>query len=77
MEKHPPFKLGEASSAEIERAMLDIVLKVAHDDESLIQKGITSALKDTQDRARRTYLWNTLKRKATEKIRKNRKSTTA
>ncbi len=68
-ESRPPFKLGELSSADKERAMLDLVLKIANGNEHMIRAGITEALRGTNDHARRTYLWNILTMKAVANIR--------
>ena len=75
LEKRPELKLGEPPTAEekerlIEKAMLETVLQAAGGDESKIREGIIKALNKVDDPARRTYLWNTLQRKASERIRR-------
>lgn len=73
MGKTEGFKLGEPSAAEIEEAMVHKVLEVAGGDEYKVRDGIIKALFGVNDKARRTYLWNLLQRKAIEKIRRDRK----
>ena len=72
--EQPVFELGKEPSPEererlIEKAMLDTVLKTAGNEESRVREGIIAALSGVNDKARRTYLWNQLERKALRKIR--------
>lgn len=60
-----------------EKALLNAVLEHAGDMEGSIQEGIKKALRDIKDRARRTYLWNLLTRKAKEAIRRAKQKRTA
>jgi len=62
---------------ETEKKMLDTVLEVAGDNENMIRVGVIKALHDVHDKARRTYLWNELDRKARERIRRARRKTAA
>ena len=62
-----------AKLTESEKEMLGVVLKFAGDDEKMISKGIAKALIGQNDPARRTYLWNLLKREALKRIRDARK----
>lgn len=64
-------KANEDASA-IEKRLLDTVLEVAGDNENMIRDGIIKALRGENDKARRTYLWNELGRKAKERIRRAR-----
>jgi hypothetical protein len=59
-----------------EKKLLERVLQVAGDQENMIRAGITKALSGENDRARRTYLWNTLRREAQRKIRHARRKYT-
>jgi hypothetical protein len=54
--------------AEIEKKLLDAVIAVTGDDKKMIREGVIKALKGIKDKARRTYLWNTLTRRAKKKI---------
>ena len=56
-----------------ERELLDVVLEVAGDDEEMIRGGVIKALHGVDDKARRTYLWNLLTKKAKKKIRRARR----
>lgn len=58
-----------------EKDLLAKVLNVAGGHEGMIDRGIVTALVGTHDRARRTYLWNILKKAARAKIRRNKKQT--
>lgn len=60
------------NSNDIEKRLLDTVLEVAGDDENMIRDGIVKALRGENDKARRTYLWNELNRRAKERIRRAR-----
>lgn len=64
---------AEKAEKELEKKLLDTVLEVAGDDETMVREGIIKALRDENDKARRTYLWNVLDRKAKERIRRARK----
>lgn len=57
-----------------EKELLAAVIEVAGDNEKMIEAGIKKALQGTSDRARRTYLWNTLARQAKKKISSARKN---
>lgn len=63
--------MGENLSRDDE--LLDTVLGVAGDDEKMIRDGITKALRGVNDKARRTYLWGELARRATKRIRDARR----
>jgi len=76
-QERPKLTLGETSAKEIERAMLDTVLKIAGDDENKIREGIITALRKETEPARRTYLWNTLQTKARRKIRAHKETAAA
>lgn len=64
---------AERAEKELEKRLLDTVLEVAGDDETMVREGIIKALRDENDKARRTYLWNVLDRRAKERIRRARK----
>lgn len=70
-----PRGIQDAAVAEKERQekLLDIVLEVAGDNEAMVRDGIIKALRNENDKARRTYLWNVLDRKARERIRRARR----
>lgn len=53
-----------------DKALLDVVLETAGDDENRIRDGVIKALRGVHDKARRTYLWNILTRTAKSKIRR-------
>jgi len=56
-----------------ERALLDVVLETAGDNEKLIRDGIIEALRGVNDPARRQHLWCVLPNAAKTKIRAARK----
>ncbi|MFI5260353.1 MAG: hypothetical protein ACHQU0_00980 [Candidatus Paceibacteria bacterium] len=57
-----------------EKQLLIKVIEVAGDNSSMIDAGIRKALQGINERARRTYLWNLLKREATKQINRARKN---
>lgn len=61
------------ASVAIEKELLNKVLEVAGDNENMIREGISKAIRDVQEPARRTYLWNILTKRATERIRRARR----
>ncbi len=74
--ERPIFELGKDPSPEEQeelrqKAMLNTVLQIADNKESQVREGIIAALDGVNDKARRTYLWNQLERKAIRKIRGN------
>jgi hypothetical protein len=75
MSPEKPRVMSDAEKAEkeLEKKLLDTVLEVAGDNETMIRDGIIKALRNENDKARRTYLWNVLDRRAKEKIRRARK----
>lgn len=56
-----------------ERALLDMVLGVAGDDEKMIRQGVITALRGVNDPARRQHLWCVLPNAAKTKIRRAQK----
>lgn len=66
-------KPGPSQEKSAEEKLLDVVLEEAGDDESMVRNGIIKALNGVNDKARRTYLWNELDRKAKERIRRARR----
>ena len=63
---------AEEAEKRKQKELLDTVLSVAGDNEDMIREGIIKALQEVNDKARRTYLWNILERKARERIRRSR-----
>ena len=69
-----PEKLKQVQDPSVvEKELLDVVLGVAGDDGNMIREGVIKALRGIDDKARRTYLWNELTRRATEKLRQARR----
>lgn len=56
-----------------EKALLDVVLRVAGDDEKMIRTGIIKALSGIKDDGRRQHLWCVLPNAAKTKIRRAQK----
>ena len=56
-----------------EKGLLEIVLAEVGDDEKRVHEGITKAIRRVEDRARRIYLRNILKKAAVKRIRAARK----
>jgi hypothetical protein len=75
MSHEKPRVMSDAEKAEkeLEKKLLDTVLEVAGDNETMVREGIIKALRNENDKARRAYLWNVLDKKAKEKIRRARK----
>jgi len=59
---------------EYEKVLLAKVISVAGDDPSMVREGVVEALKGTDDRGTRNYLWHTLTTAAMAKIRRARKN---
>lgn len=68
-----PEKPRPSQEKSAEEKLLDVVLEEAGDNEDMIRNGIIKALRDVNAKARRTYLWNELDRKAKERIRRARR----
>lgn len=73
IEKPKQAQDTSAAEKELEQRLLDTVLEVAGDNEAMVRDGIIKALCGENDKARRTYLWNLLDRKAKERIRRARR----
>lgn len=56
-----------------ERALLDVVLQTAGDNENMIRDGVIKALRGINDEARRQHLWCVLPNAAKTKIRRAQK----
>ncbi len=56
-----------------EKALLDVVLQTAGDNENMIRDGVIKALRGINDEARRKHLWCVLPNAAKAKIRAARK----
>lgn len=56
-----------------EKALLDVVLEYANDDETKIRDGVIKALRGVNDPARRKHLWCVLPNVAKAKIRRAQK----
>mgnify|MGYP001611236815 CR=1 FL=1 len=75
MNLEKPKQIRDEST--VEKELLNTVLEVAGDNETMIREGIIKALRDENDKARRTYLWNMLSKAATARIRRARRKAAA
>ena len=72
-ERHQGVQDAAAAEKEYQKKLLDTVFEVAGDNVEMINEGIVKALRGENDKARRTYLWNTLSKAAAARIRRARR----
>ena len=73
LEKPQGVQDAAAAEKEYQKKLLDTVFEVAGDNVEMINEGIVKALRGENDKARRTYLWNTLSKAAAARIRRARR----